>query len=399
MEVSVFVQKFSQFEIKHIRLVAFRIQGNGLPAGLDGAGPFLPALRLQNIQPCQLHGLFRGQLLFFQQGDDSLHGFQIRRVEIQGYFRLVQPRLGFQGRILRQSDEICQQFRSLRVHSFSGVMGLFKEDAFPEPGRACGFLDERGGSGGVIGVQGGQVFIEQGVFRRCFRSSAGRFPEKVLRQGVVFFEESQGALLKDEVRGRTGIFGNKTFRLLQAVFIQQNSNGIQGKNLNGQTLGIFGEPFFRHVDGARQVIFFQKKFSHGIHGRRLAGGIPGLYPAVEFFQSLGIGVEDVFIQQNVEGIHQKGGFRFAANERQQAFFRRSGGVRSFLFLKLGTRFLFRLLRIAFLPGYFRLGESQTAQITYFFRIGLVVHNGGEGFYGLVQIPLFAGQLSFYEFGV
>ena len=80
-------------------------------------------------------------------------------------------------------------------------MGLFKEDALPEPGRVCGFLDESGGSGGVIGVQGGQVFIEQGVFRRCFRSAAGRFPEKFLRQGVVFFEESQGSLLKDEVRG------------------------------------------------------------------------------------------------------------------------------------------------------------------------------------------------------
>ena len=201
MEVSVFVQKLSQFEVKHIRLFAFRIQGNGSSAGLNGVGPFLPAFRLQNIQPRQLHGLFRRQLLFFQQGKDSLHGFQIRRVEIQGYFHLVQPRLGFQGRSFRQSYEICQQFSSLRGHSFSGVMGLFKEDALPEPGRACGFLDESGSSGGVIGVQGGQVFIEQGVFRRCFRSAAGRFPEKFLRQGVVFFEESQGSLLKDEVRG------------------------------------------------------------------------------------------------------------------------------------------------------------------------------------------------------
>jgi len=74
-------------------------------------------------------------------------------------------------------------------------------------------------------------------------------------------------------------------------------------------------------------------------------------------------------------------------------------VRSFLFLRLGPRFLFRLFRIAFFTGYFRLGKSQAAQITDFFRIGLVVHNGGEGFDGLVQISLFAGQLAFYELGV
>ena len=36
----------------------------------------------------------------------------------------------------------------------------------------------------------------------------------------------------------------------QTVFIQQNSNGIQRKNLNGKALWIFGEPFFRHFDGA-----------------------------------------------------------------------------------------------------------------------------------------------------
>ena len=59
MEVSVFVQKLSQFEVKHIRLFAFRIQGNGSSAGLNGSGPFLPAFLLQNIQPRQLHGLFR----------------------------------------------------------------------------------------------------------------------------------------------------------------------------------------------------------------------------------------------------------------------------------------------------------------------------------------------------
>lgn len=45
-------------------------------------------------------------------------------------------------------------------------MGLFKEDVFPELGRAGGFLDQGGGSSGVIGVQRSQIFIEQGAFRR-----------------------------------------------------------------------------------------------------------------------------------------------------------------------------------------------------------------------------------------
>lgn len=36
-----------------------------------------------------------------------------------------------------------------------------------------------------------------------------------------------------------------------------------------------------------------------------------------------------------------------ANERQQAFFRRSGSVWGFLFLRLGARFLFRLFRVVF----------------------------------------------------
>ena len=278
-------------------------------------------------------------------------------------------------------------------------MCLFKEDVFPELGRAGGFLDQGGGSSGVIGVQRSQIFIEQGAFRRFFRGAPGCFPEEALRQRVVSLAEGQGSLLEDEAGGRSGIFEDKAFRVFHAVFVQQGGDGIQGKGLDGKALRIFGEAVLCHFDSSRQVVLCQKQASHGIHGCRLAGRIPGIHPAGEFFQRLGIGAEDVLLQQDVEGVHQQGGFRFAANERQQAFFRRSGSVWGFLFLRLGARFLFRLFRVVFLPDDFRPGEGQTAQIPDFPRIGLVVHDGGEDFYGLVQVPLFVGQFAFHEFGI
>ena len=74
-------------------------------------------------------------------------------------------------------------------------------------------------------------------------------------------------------------------------------------------------------------------------------------------------------------------------------------MRGFLFLRLGAHILFRLFRVVFLPDDFRLGEGQTAQIPDFLRIGLVVHDGGEDFYGLVQVSLFVGQFAFHKFGI
>lgn len=68
-------------------------------------GHSCPAFRLQDVQPCKLHGLFRSQLFFFQRRKNGLHGFKVRRVEVQGYFRLVQPGLGFQGRSVARATK------------------------------------------------------------------------------------------------------------------------------------------------------------------------------------------------------------------------------------------------------------------------------------------------------
>lgn len=62
-------------------------------------------------------------------------------------------------------------------------MGLFKEDVFPELGRAGGFLDQGGGSSGVIGVQRSQIFIEQGAFRRFFRGAPAASRKRLCARG------------------------------------------------------------------------------------------------------------------------------------------------------------------------------------------------------------------------
>lgn len=53
----------------------------------------------------------------------------------------------------------------------------------------------------------------------------------------------------------------------------------------------------------------------------------------------------------------------------------------------------------FSPGRFPPWRGPDGPDPGFSRIGLVVHDGGEDFYGLVQVPLFVGQFAFHEFGI
>ena len=177
MEVAVFVQEFSKFEVQGIGLLSILVQNNGLPACLDGLRPFLEVFRQQDFQAAELHGLVRGELFFFQQREGGLHSLDVRRIEIQSHFRLVQARLGFQSGVFRHGHEASQKFRGFRVHSFGRIVSLFKEDVFPQLCRACGFPDQGGRAFRVVGMQGRQVFIEERGFRRFFRAAPGRFTE------------------------------------------------------------------------------------------------------------------------------------------------------------------------------------------------------------------------------